>query len=290
MNIQKWLKENTLDLTGKTVAITGSTGALANELVFQLAKLNAILILINRNKEKTERQITNLTTLFPNIKIEFVECDLSNFESVKKATEILKSKHIDILYLAAGIYNVKRYITNTNFNNIFQTNFVSHYYMTKELLPNIKSSNGKVVAVSSIAYNYSKIDETDIDFSTSKKSSKVYGNSKRFLMFALQELAKNEDFNLSTVHPGVTLTTMTNHYPKAINWLVKLGIKLIFPNVKIASLSLVKGIFENTKQFEWIGPKILNIWGKPKKQKIKNIDKIESKKIFEIAENIYKNL
>ena len=290
MNIQKWLKDNTNDLTGTTIAITGSTGGLAKHVVSILASLNANLILINRNKEKTERQINNLKSLHPTLQVEFIQCDLTDFESVKTATELLKQKRIDILYLAAGVYNVKRYKTSLGYNNIFQTNFLSHYYMVKELLTNIKQVNGKIVAVSSIAYNYSTLDENDLDFSKRNKHSKVYGNSKRFLTFALQELCEKEKVALSVVHPGVTLTEMTNHYPKAINWLVKLGIKILFPPTSQASLSLIEGVFNFTNYHEWIGPKFMNIWGKPKKQKIKNISNEESKKIFNIAENIYSKI
>lgn len=290
MNIEKWIKENSSDLQGKTIAITGTTGGLAKHLINTLASLNANFIFLNRDKAKTEKQIQELVLLHPNVKIEFIECDLSNFESVKISTDILKQKHVDILYLAAGVYNVKRFKTDIGFDNIFQTNFVSHYYIVRELLPHLNEINGKVVAVSSIAYNYSKIDENDIDFSLRKKSSKVYGNSKRFLTFALHELMKNQKATLTIVHPGVTLTTMTNHYPKAINWLVKFGIKLFFPTTEQASLSLIKGVFANSSYHEWIGPKIFNVWGKPKKQKIKNATNEESKKIFNIAENIYLNL
>lgn len=290
MNIKKWIEENTSDLTNKTIAITGSTGGLLNEVVKILASLNSNLILINRNKEKTEKQINELKSLHPNINIEFIPCDLSNFKSVKLATKILKQKQIDILYLAAGIYNVPKVKTETGHNNIFQTNFVSHYYIVKELLPQLNAVNGKVVAVSSIAYNYYKIDENDIDFTLRKQSSKVYGNSKRFLTFALMHLMQNQKANLSIVHPGVTLTEMTNHYPKAINWLVKSGIKLFFPSKEKATLCLIKGIFEKTNYLEWIVPKIFNIWGKPKKQKIKNISQNEIEKIFYIAENIYNEI
>ena len=290
MNIKKWIEENTSDLANKTIAITGSTGGLLNEAVKILASLNANLILINRNKNKTQQQIEQLKSLHPNISIDFVECDLSNFESVKIAIKTLKQKTIDILFLGAGIYNVPKVQTVTGFNNIFQTNFVSHYYLVKQLLPNLNKRNGKVVAVSSIAYNYSKIDENDIDFNNQTKPSKIYGNSKRFLTFSLIELMKNQNTTLSIVHPGVTLTEMTNHYPKAINWLVKIGIKLFFPTPKQATLSLIKGIFNSTYNLEWIGPKIFSVWGKPKKQKIKKISKLESEKIFNIAENIYKEL
>ena len=289
MNI-KCIYENTSDLSNKTIAITGSTGGLGAFLVKTLAGLNANLILINRNKEKTENQIAELSKINPNNKIEFIECDLSDFESVKTATTILKQKQIDILYLAAGVYNIERFKTNLGYDNIFQTNFVSHYYIAKQLLNNIKTTNGKIVAVSSIAYNYSKIDTNDIDFSTRKKHSKVYGNAKRFLTFSLMELAKKENVNLSIVHPGVTLTEMTNHYHKSINWLVKIFINSFCPSTQKASLSLIKGVFENTSYLEWIGPRILNVWGKPKKLKLNTCKEDEINNIFKIAEEIYNNL
>ena len=136
-------------------------------------------------------------------------------------------------------------------------------------------------------YNAYFIDEKDIDFSLKKKHSKVYGNAKRFLTFALMKLCKKEDVNLSIVHPGLTLTEMTNHYPKAINWLVKLFIGFFCPSTKKASLHLLKGIFENTTYNEWIGPPIIQVYGKPKKIKLKSCSTKESNKIFEIAEEIY---
>ena len=290
MNINKWINENSSDLTNKTIAITGSTGAITNEMVKVLVSLNASLIFLNRNKEKTEKQISLLKTINSKINIEYIPCDLSDFESVRSATNILKQKHIDILYLSAGVYNVKRFKTDLGFDNVFQTNFVSHYYIAKELLKNIKSVNGKIVAVSSIAHNYTKLDENNIDFSQNKKHSKVYGNSKRFLTFSLMELCKKEQVNLSVVHPGLTLTEMTNHYPKAINWLVKLFIGMFCPNIEKASLQLIKGVFENTDYHEWIGPPLFQVYGKPKKIKLKTCGENESGKIFEIAEKIHKSI
>lgn len=270
--------------------MTGSYGGIATHSVEHFAKLGANFIFLNRNKEKTNSQILKLKEINPEIKAEFIKCDLSNFKEVKDVVKTLKTKHIDILFLAAGVYNVKLFKTNSGYNNVFQTNFLSHYYIVKELLPNIKSVNGKVVAVSSIAHNYSKLDESDIDFSNRTKHSKVYGNSKRFLTFALQELAEVENFNLSIIHPGITLTEMTNHYPKAINWLVKILIKLIFPSPKKANLNFVKGVFSNTNHNQWIGPKFFKIYGYPKTQKLKTCSKEESELIFEIAEDIYNKL
>lgn len=290
MSINKWLKVNTASLQSKTIAITGSTGGLSKVLINELAKLGANFVFINQNKEKTEKQIKEITTLYPSIKIDFIECDLTNFDAVKTATKQLKLMNIDILYLSAGAYNITRFKTDIGYDNVFQINFVSHYYMVKELLPTLNKNNGKVVAVGSIAHNYTTFNEDDIDFTKSEKSSHIYGNSKRFLMFSLYELFENQNAKLCVVHPGVTLTNITNHYPKAINWLVKLAMKLIFPSNRKASLSLIKGSFDNTDYHYWIGPKIATVWGYPTKTKLNTCSEEESKKLFEIAENIYKKL
>lgn len=288
MNIKKWLSNNAYSLAGKTVAITGSTGGLGFEICKHLANLDANMIFINRNKEKSEQQKLELLKLNPNISIEIIVADLSDFENTKQALEKMKTYKLDYLILNAGVYNIARFKTDAGYDNVFHTNFVSNYYLIKQLLPNLKNSN--IIILGSIAHNYSKIDETDIDFSSRKKASKVYGNSKRFLMFSLMKLLKTNNINFSIVHPGITLTQMTNHYPKAINWLVKIGIKILFPSPKVASLNIIKGMFESTSSNEWIGPSIFNIWGKPKKQKLKTCSESEQEKIFNIAENIYEKL
>lgn len=292
MNISKWLCKNTHELSNKTVVITGATGGIGKQIAFHLANLNAKLIFCDRNLEKSLAQKQEILIRHPNAHIENLKLDLTNFENVKRVTEELKCKQIDILIHNAGIYNVPRFKTDTGFDNIFQVNFIAPYYITKQLLPTIKKSSvAKVVAVGSIAHNYSKIDENDIEFLTRKKSSLIYGNSKRFLMFALMQLFKREkEISLSIAHPGITLTNMTNHYPKTINWLVKLGIKFLFQSPKKASLSIIKAIFEDCNSNEWIGPNTFNIWGKPKKKVLKTATKEEKEKIFQIAEDLYNKL
>ncbi len=67
MNTNKWLDKNTESLVGKTIAVTGSTGGIGRELCFYLAGLGASLILLDRNKERSERLKNELLTAFPNI-------------------------------------------------------------------------------------------------------------------------------------------------------------------------------------------------------------------------------
>ena len=293
MSIKKWLTKNCTDLTGKRIVITGSTGGIGVNIVTILSDLNANLVLLGRDICKIQNLKNKLLLKHPNIEIEVIDVDLSNFKSVKTCiNKLVEYDKIDAIIHNAGIYNVPIQSTDFGFNNVFSVNFLAPYYITKQILPLLeKSDMAKVVIVGSIAHNYSHIDVNDIDFSTRKKPSKIYGNSKRFLMFSMYELFKNKDkVKLSVTHPGITSTNMTNHYPKFVYALIKYPMKVIFIPPRKASLSIIKGVFDNTNYHYWIGPNLLNIWGYPKTRKLKTCSIEESKKIFDIAENIYNKI
>ena len=275
----------------KTIAITGSTGGLGKEICLRLVSWGNRLILLDRNLKKSEEHKKELLDLYPKADIKCIQCDLENIESVKKATESLLEYDIDVFLHNAGAYYIPRYKCSTGYDNIYQINFASPYYITKKLLPKLKVRNGKVVAVGSIAHNYSKINDKDIDFSTVKACSKAYGNAKRYLMFALWELFKNEnDVKLSIVHPGITVTNITAHYPDWVYAIIKYPIKLIFMKPKKGVLSIIEGIHDECKYLEWIGPKYFDVWGNPKKRFVNTSSESERIRISQIAEEVYKKL
>ncbi len=289
MNYNKWLKNNTSSLIGKTVAISGATGGIGVELCDYLAHLGANLICLDRNRDKSNSLINNLKNKYPTLNALHITLDLENFYEVMFVADELKTLNIDYLILNAGAYKIPRHKCDTGYDNVFQINFVSPYYLARELAPQIKQKGGKIVAVSSIAHNYSKIDINDIDFSTRTAASKVYGNAKRFLTFALYGMFDNDE-TLSIVHPGITFTNITNHYPKFIFALINHPMKIIFMKPKKAALNLIFGIFNSTKTNEWIGPKLFNVWGLPNKKKLNTATYSESLRICDIAEKIYEKV
>lgn len=277
MNIKKYLANFTC-LSGKTILITGADGGIGKELAKHFAFLGCQLIFANRNQQKTNILANEILSIYPNLKIEIIPLDLCSSLSVAKFINDVQKFKIDFFIHNAGIYNVSRQKTELGFDNIYQTNCLMPYYITKKLLTYFKQNHTKVIFMGSIAYNYSKIDFNDLQFINSKKINKIYGNSKRVAMFALTELFKqNQEIEFSIAHPGLTLTQMTNHYPKAINWLVRVGLKLICPPPKQASLPVIYACLNKTKNNQWIGPSICNIWGKPKISKYK-LNYAESKK------------
>lgn len=292
MNKYKWIDKNCKSLTGKRVVITGATGGLGKVICDNLAHLGANITLACRNKTLAENLIKEIHLTHPSCAVDFIELDLSNLNSVNSCIDKIKEYNgIDILINNAGVYNIPVKTLDSGYNNIFQINHLYTYYLTKQLLPELeKNENSTCITLGSVAHNYSKLNPNDIDFSTHTKSSKIYGNSKRFLMFSLYELFENSPVNLSIVHPGVTLTNMTNHYPKAINWLVKIGIKLFFPSPQKATRSIMLGTSTLTPYHHWIGPKIFNVWGNPKLSKLSTCTQNESKQIFDITEKIYNKI
>lgn len=292
MSIKKWLIENTRNLEGKTVAISGATGGIGKNICEILVGLNANLILLDRNIKKSKELREQLLQINGNIDIKNLQVDMSDFNSVKSVTEELKKLDFNVLLLNAGAYKIPRKITNIGYDNVFQINFISPYYMIKQLLPQLRErKDAHVVVVGSVAHNYSHINENDIDFRNNPKCTKVYGNSKRFLMFSLYELFKNEEkVKLSVSHPGITSTNITAHYPKLIYAIIKYPMKVIFMSNKKASLSIIKGVFDNTEYHTWWGPGLFNVWGYPKKSKLKTCDVQESNKIFELSEKIYDDI
>ncbi len=273
-----------MNLNGKTVAITGCTGGLGRELCLRLASLGANLIMVDRNPLKSQN-LANEILIRYNINITSITADMEDIDSVKRATANLIKLKPNYFVANAGVYNVPRYKVSSGFDNVFQINFVSPYYIACRLSEEIK--NIKIIGVGSIAHTYSVIDENDIDFKTRKSSALAYGNSKRFLMLALGEKFKDEA-RLSIVHPGITFTNITDHFPKLIFAIIKHPMKVIFMKPKKAVSCILEGFFQITPKGYWIGPALFDIWGKPQKKKLRASFTEDSQKAIKIAEKIYK--
>lgn len=289
MKTDAWIQKNMPSMVGKTVAISGATGGIGQELCRHLAGLGAALLLLDRNSERSNAWIEKLKLEFPALNARHLRLDLSDFKTVRSVTEELLASPPDYLIFNAGAYHVPRYTCDTGHDNVFQINFVAPYYMAHELLPVMRERGGRIVAVGSIAHNYSHIDLEDIEFLTRKQSSKVYGNAKRFLMFALFSLDKDGN-TISVAHPGITLTNITAHYPKLIYSIIKHPMKVIFMSPRRASLSILAVMVQDTQQNEWFGPSLFDVWGLPKKKLLKTCPADEAAKICGEAERIVEKL
>ena len=291
MKIEKWIDNNTKSLKGKTVAITGATGVLGREICLNLGNLGADLILLVRNMKKANALKKEIVDKFNN-NVEILYVDQEEFFSVQEVCEELQKRNFDILILNAGAYHIPRKKTSIGYDNVYQINFISQYYMARKLLPCLEArKDSKVIVVGSLAHKDVKIDLDDIDYSKRKSHKKVYGNAKRFLMYSLIDLFKNQqNVKLAIVHPGIVLTNLMTNYSKIIYNIIKYPMKVVFMSPKKGCLSVIKGVFEESKGQEWIGPKFFNIWGYPTKKRLKNCKNKEFNQIARVSNDIYNQL
>ncbi len=271
--------------------LTGATGGIGQVLCRYLAALGAELILVDRNPERAAALDATLATEYPSARVTHLIADMQRMTDVRALCDTLERMAVDVLILNAGAYAIERRRTDSGYDNVFQINCVSPYYMARRLLPQLRERQGRVVAVGSIAHNYSRTDDKDVDFTSRKASSLVYGNAKRRLMGALYALFRDEQAaTLAVVHPGVTYTNITAHYPPWLFAIIKHPMRLIFSPVRTAALSILRGVCEGCGDYEWIGPRVFDVWGLPAKHRLHTIDAAEAAAIAVKAEEMWREL
>jgi len=139
-------------LEGKTVAITGCTTGTGRIAAQTFVKKGADhVILLNRPSERAAKALDEISAeAGGNTKVEHVDCDLQDLDSVRKAAETIKEKYValDILCNNAGIMATEDTATKDGYDVQMQTNQLSHFLLTKELYPLLKKAQelrGKAV-------------------------------------------------------------------------------------------------------------------------------------------------
>ena len=291
MDQKTWLLKHLPSMQGKTAAITGATGGLGKELCRGILCLGGNLLLLNRDPRKTADLIKALKEEYPQAQIDFLPLDLTDMDSVNRVCRELKKQVPQVLLHNAGIYDVPRYSLPTGLNNVFQVNFAAPYYMTKQLLPELRAHRSRVAVVGSIACSYAKSDPEDPDFSSRSACHLCYGNSKRYLMYAFSQLFQGETAaEFSIGHPGITLTNISNHYPAWLYPLIRPFLKLFFMKPRTACRSILYAVTYSTGPGCWAGPRFFHIWGAPSVQPLTCCSREEQLQIFDTAEAIFQKL
>lgn len=154
LHLDNVLKNHTQDMTGKVVAITGTTSGTGFVCAREVAKKGATVILLNRKSERAEKALQQLQEAVPGGTFDWVECDLQNFDNIRKAMKTVQSKYdvIDVLVNNAGVMALQDMATADGYDVQMQTNVIAHFLITKELFPLLrKSKQARIVNHSSMA-------------------------------------------------------------------------------------------------------------------------------------------
>lgn len=296
MNYLKYISKYNKDyLKNKTILISGSTGSIGKEIVNYLSVFDSNIILLGRNEELLENLRIQMVNKYHN-NISYFLVDFENKNSIDNLLNYLKSNDIkiDIFISNHGIYHLKKKLIN-GIDNTFYVNYLSTIYLINNLIEMNKDI--KVVSQVSISYHFiKKLNKNDFDLKNSKDLTKIYANSKYYLISYLLKL-KELGNNIIMIHPGICYTNLfkkkNNAYSKLFYIFVSPLIKLIFLDPKKGSLSTIEGVFKDSLDYSyWIGPKIFGIWGKPKTYRLnkKILKKENIDFIYKLSNDILKKL
>lgn len=193
----------------KTAIVTGGAKGIGKAIVEELASMKINLIL-NYNNSKEEAIKTQKELTAKGYNVEIFKADVSKRSEVKKLIEYAHEKYgdIEILINNAGIDQVKmfREITDTDWNNMIQTNLNSVFYMTQEVVSDmIKNKNGCIINISSIWGIVGGACE--VHYSVSKAA--IDGLTKALA----KELALS-NIRVNSIAPGAIMTDMNKNFTK----------------------------------------------------------------------------
>jgi len=216
-----------LDLSGKTILITGANSGLGYETMRVLAMRGAHIIAIARNMEKATKACDSIEG-----KTTPVACELTDFNSVVACTETIKGlkKPIDVLICNAGIMELPELEQVYGIEKQFVVNYLGHFILTNRLLDQVKAADqGRVVVLSSGRYKAAPPEGIQFENLSGEKGYDpltAYGQSKLAIALFAQELSRRLEGTTVTsnsVLPGVIMTNLGRHLP---TWKIMLS-KLI---------------------------------------------------------------
>jgi NAD(P)-dependent dehydrogenase (short-subunit alcohol dehydrogenase family) len=197
-----------VSLEDKVVLITGGTSGIGRAAATELARRGATLVLVGRDREKSERVVRELRSATGNDRIELVGADLSEMEDVRRVAAEFRARHrrLDLLVTNAGAMFGDYRLSADGVEMTFAVNHVAHFLLTQLLLDLLKSTPGaRVVSTSGIVHRMGKLDLSSVVKRDGRAGFAAYCDAKLATILFTRELARRvgaDGVIASCFHPG----------------------------------------------------------------------------------------
>jgi NAD(P)-dependent dehydrogenase (short-subunit alcohol dehydrogenase family) len=213
-------------LKDKVIVITGTSSGIGIETARALAETSAKLFLTARNLDKAKKACAEF---FDASRMEFIELDLTSFDSVRTAAKSIleKTDKINILVENAGCMAVPELeLTQDGHEMQFGVNFLAHFLFFELLKPALLAAvtpelNSRVVVLSSSAHQHGGINESD-NYNFQKGGYDPwlsYGQSKTADAYLANEIDRrygSQGLHATSVHPGGIMTELARYIPPEV--------------------------------------------------------------------------
>ncbi len=204
-----------LDLSGKTVMVTGGYSGIGFETVKALVDAGAHVHAPGRDIARARQTLDGIV---PPDHIDMM--DLADLNSVTDFADDFLSRHkkLDLLICNAGVMACPLDHTAQGFEYQIGVNHFGHFSLINKLMGALEAAEGaRVVTLSSIGHRISGIDFDDMHFKTrAYEKWQSYGQSKTakaLLAVELDRRGKDKGVRAFSVHPGGIFTPLQRHLP-----------------------------------------------------------------------------
>jgi NAD(P)-dependent dehydrogenase (short-subunit alcohol dehydrogenase family) len=198
-----------VDLSGRTIVLTGGSGGLGFETARSLVSAGAAVVLLDKDATRGERSVQRLREISANV--EYLVLDLTDHDGIRATAARLVTAlpRIDVLINNAGAVFGERTVTAFGWEATLATNFLGHFLLTTCLAPALRAAKGRVVNLGSGAHRRSGIVWDDPHFARRPYVPReAYAQSKTAV--ALGTLGFEDRLgggvHAYTVRPGVVAT------------------------------------------------------------------------------------
>jgi NAD(P)-dependent dehydrogenase (short-subunit alcohol dehydrogenase family) len=196
-------------LRGRTVVLTGGTSGIGRAAAFQLVQLGADLVLIGRNRKKTDRVGRRLRAVGGSGKVAIEIADLSLMADIRALAGRIADHHpaVHVLINNAGALFNQRETTSEGIEKTLATDLLGPFLLTELLRPVLTAGRpARIVNVSSGGMYTRGIDLDNLD---SRKGdfngAEAYARAKRGLVMLTKLWARDmaaSGISVHAMHPG----------------------------------------------------------------------------------------
>lgn len=199
---------------GRLVVITGASSGVGYHTARKYAAMGAQVLMINRNKEKSERVRREISGEF-NIPTEYITADLSSLADIQGAGRYLAAldRPIDVLIHNAGLHLESRADTVDGLEVNFAVHYLAPFIINSMLTDKYRrDKGGRIIFVGSEGYRFAAwgLDLDDLQWRKRRYSGlKAYGAGKLAQLLTMHLLAKSLEpygVTVNAMHPGMVRT------------------------------------------------------------------------------------
>jgi NAD(P)-dependent dehydrogenase (short-subunit alcohol dehydrogenase family) len=194
--------------------VTGSTDGLGRDVALRLAGAGYHVIIHGRNEERGRAVVAEIEAMEGSASL--ILADFASMANVRRLAETVLGDYdrLDVLVNNAGIGRgpdgATRETSPDGHELRFAVNYLSHFYLTRALLPVLKeSAPSRIVSITSTAQNAIDFDDVMLERGP-YEGARAYGESKLAQIMMTMDLAEELEgtgVTANAVHPAVYMAT-----------------------------------------------------------------------------------